>query len=86
MDVTPSNKMFQAMSNMTDAVCGEAPLVVESGAAASQRRENRKKMMDFLHRLVHLAMREGAARAMNPDRACFGRIIQPPMNIGGPRG
>lgn len=86
MDVTPTPKMFQAMSNFTDAVCGEAPMKIEQGTTANRVRENRIKMMDFLHRLVHLAMREGAARAMDPSRAEFGRIVQPPMNIGNPHG
>lgn len=65
MDVTPSKKMFEAMNKFTDAICGEAPMDIEKSTAANKRRENREMCMDFLHRLVHLSMREGAARAMN---------------------
>ena len=86
MDVTPTPKMFQAMSGFTDAVCGEAPMKIEQSAGANRVRENRARMMDFLHRLVHLAMREGAARAQDPNRAEFGRIVQPTSIVGGPRG
>lgn len=64
MDVTPSDKMYAAMEHFTTAVCGEAPLRIEKSAAAEKVRSNRKNIMDFLHRLVHLSMREGAARAM----------------------
>lgn len=64
MDVTPSPKMYESMVKFTDAVAGPAPLDVEKGAGAEHRREVRRFMMDYMHRLVHLSMREGAARAM----------------------
>jgi hypothetical protein len=80
MDVTPSKKMFEAMVTFTDAICGEAPLVIEQSTAANNRREQRAMAMDFMHRLVHLAMREGAARAMNPHRTEMGRIELPSHN------
>lgn len=64
MDVTPNKKMFEAMERFTTAVCGEAPLAVEKSPGAERVRATRKATMDFLHRLVHLSMREGAARAM----------------------
>jgi hypothetical protein len=57
--------MFKVMSSLTDAFCGEEPEKLHTGPGASKVRENRKMMMDVLHRLVHLSMREGAARAMN---------------------
>lgn len=69
--------MFEAMAGFTDMVCGEAPLEIEKSRGAEQRRVNRKFCMDFLHRLVHLSMREGAARAMDPTRAEYGRIEIP---------
>lgn len=78
MDVTPTPKMFAAMSAMTDAVCGEEPGPRMIGPGAEKVRENRRKMMDFLHRLVHLSMREGAARSHNPVMANkAGNIIIP---------
>lgn len=64
MDVTPSPKMFEAMMNFTTATCGEAPQKIEKSPGAERVRANRTATMDFLHRLVHLSMREGAARAM----------------------
>lgn len=77
MDVTPTPKMFRAMSVMTDAFCGEEPLAVEKSTTAETRRQIRRTMMDSLHRLVHLAMREGAARAMNGGRRVEGGIMVP---------
>lgn len=62
--MTPNAKMFESMAKFTDAIAGEAPLDIEKSRAAEQRREVRRFMMDYLHRLVHLSMREGAARAM----------------------
>ncbi len=62
--MTPTAKMFEAMASFTTAVCGEAPLKIEKSPGAERVRANRLAMMDFLHRLVHLSMREGAARAM----------------------
>lgn len=75
MDVTPSPAMFRAMSALTDAACGEAPLSIETSPAAERRRESRAIMMDALHRLVGLAMREGVARTFNPNRTELGRRI-----------
>jgi hypothetical protein len=69
--------MFEAMTAMTDAVCGEEPPTIYVGPGARKVRENRKLMMDALHKLVHLAMREGAARAMNPVQTKSGRIEIP---------
>lgn len=84
MDVTPTAKMFEAMKNFTDTVCGEEPLAVEKGTAAENRRAARRYVMDFLHRIVHLSMREGAARAMNPHRTEMGRVHLPtPAEIMG---
>jgi alpha-D-ribose 1-methylphosphonate 5-triphosphate diphosphatase PhnM len=74
MDVTPTPKMFEAMQKFTDAIVGEAPMDIEKSAAAEQRRAARQYSMDFMHRLVHLAMREGAARAWNPNRTELGRV------------
>lgn len=86
MDVTPTPKMFEAMKNFTDSVVGEEPLAVEKGTAAENRRAARRYTMDFLHRLVHLSMREGAARAMNPNKTELGRIQMPtPQDIMGTR-
>ena len=39
-------------------------LKIEKSSGAERIRSNRVAMMDFMHRLVHLSMREGAARAM----------------------
>jgi hypothetical protein len=80
VDVTPTAKMFEAMSSFTTAVCGEAPMKIEKSPGAERIRANRLAMMDFMHRLVHLAMREGAARAMNPHRTGMGRIELPRHN------
>lgn len=76
MDVTPSKKMFESMVKFTDVICGEEPSKIEKGRAAEQRRESRKLCMDYLHRLVHLSMREGAARAMN-THSPSGLILNP---------
>ena len=81
MDVTPSDKMFKSMVTFTDAICGEEPSKSMSGPGANKVRENRKLMMDFLHRFAHLSMREGAARAMNGGRKQNG-IILPDMRNG----
>lgn len=68
MDVTPSPKMFEAMSKMVDAICGEDPHSKMVGPGAERVRRNRRLLFDFLHQLVALSMREGAARATNPGR------------------
>lgn len=80
MDVTPTPKMFEFMQKFTDAVIGEEPLAVESSTAANNRRAARVECMSSLHKLVHLAMREGAARAMNPRRTEMGRIQLPSID------
>ena len=69
MDVTPTNPMFKAMSALTDAMCGEEPDKLSVGPAANKIRDNRRLAMDALHRLVHLSMREGAARATSIETA-----------------
>lgn len=69
MNVTPTPKMFDAMNAMTTAICGEEPSPHMIGPGAEKVRHNRRLMMDFLHKLIHLSMREGAARAMDPHRA-----------------
>lgn len=74
--MTPNDKMFQSMAKFTDVMCGEEPMAVETTRAAQQRRENRKLCMDYLHRLVHLSMREGAARAMG-THSPSGIMIRP---------
>ena len=72
MDVTPPPKMYDAMWKLTDAVCGEAPGVFENGPGANKVRENRALLLGTLHRLVAMAMREGAARAFDPCRTELG--------------
>lgn len=62
MDVTPSPKMFEAMAKFTDAMCGEEPHRLLVGPGASKVRESRRAMMNFLHQLVALSMREGGRR------------------------
>lgn len=57
--------MFESMAKFTDVLCGEEPEKFNKGSAAEQRRASRKLCMDYLHRLVHLSMREGAARSSN---------------------
>ncbi len=76
MDVTPTHKMFEVMEKMTDGICGEEPGPFERSPAAEQRRTNRKLLMDVFHQLVALSMREGAARAFNPNRTELGSAIQ----------
>lgn len=68
MDVTPTEPMYRVMSYLTDMFVGEEPGKLEKSAPAEKRRADRRAMMDVLHRLVHLSMREGAARAMDPRR------------------
>ncbi len=68
MDVSPSPKMFEAMSRFTDAMCGEPPHRLMIGPGASAVRQQRREMMEFLHRFAAVAMREGAARAMSTPR------------------
>jgi hypothetical protein len=64
MDVTPTNKMFEAMAKFTDAMCGEEPHKLLIGPGASRVRESRRAMMNFLHQLVAMCMREGGRRAV----------------------
>ena len=62
MDVTPNPGMFKAMCAFTDCVVGEAPTSIETSPASEKRREDRRMVMDFLHNLVRLSMREGVGR------------------------
>lgn len=76
MDVTPSPKMFHAMSQLTDAACGEEPERLLIGPGARAIREKRAMMMEVLHKLVAVAMREGVNRKVmeiKGERA--GRVI-----------
>lgn len=61
MNVTPTNKQYEAMVKLTDAVCGEDP-GKSKGVNASAVREKRQLMMNFLHAFCAISMREGAAR------------------------
>jgi len=65
MNVTPNKAMFAAMQVFTDAMCGDSPGPLEFSKGSKERRKQRRLMMDFLHSFAALAMREGAARAMN---------------------
>ncbi len=69
MDVTPSKRMFDAMNAVTDASVGEEPSRLEVGSGAEARRVKRRVMMDALHSLVAVAMREGVKRAIVEARA-----------------
>src|SRR5689334_9578589 len=62
MNVTPHKKMFEAMEAFVASTVGDAPLAVETTTAANNRREARRRAMDFLHDLVRLCMREGVRR------------------------
>lgn len=62
MDVTPSNKMFEAMSKFVDSMCGQEPSVLEVTQAAQERRAKRLMVFEFLHMLVAVSMREGVNR------------------------
>jgi hypothetical protein len=62
MDVTPTKGMLETMEAFTDAVCGEQPDKKDAGPGAMKRRANRRMVMDFLHNLVRLSMREGVGR------------------------
>lgn len=64
MDVTPSDKMFEAMKTFNDAVNGEEPSLLDASRGAIARRSKRKLTMDFLHYMVGLSMREGVNRAI----------------------
>lgn len=83
MDVTPNDKMFQAMQSFTDALVGEEPTSVEKSGAADRRRSQRRRVMDFLHTFCALSMREGAARAMNPHRGAAINPERSPMILNG---
>lgn len=63
MDVTPTDRMFRAMQQFVDAMCGEEPSRLMIGPQAQKVRERRRAAMDFLHALVAVAMRTGAMRA-----------------------
>lgn len=62
MDVTPPPGMLKAMLAFTDALVGEAPTAIETSPAAEKRRDDRRRVMDFLHNLVRLSMRVGVGR------------------------
>lgn len=62
MNVTPSPKMFEAMTKFTDALVGEEPGKLETTAAARKRRSERRRVMDFLHNFARLTMRVGVQR------------------------
>jgi hypothetical protein len=64
MDVTPSDKMFEAMKKFTDAVCGDAPSRLEISPGALARRMKRRLTMDFLHQFAAQCMREGLNRGI----------------------
>lgn len=68
MDVTPGDKMYQAMKMLCDAVLGEEPHGLIIGPAAAELRAKRKLMMDVLHMLVAQAMREGVVREVKAAR------------------
>lgn len=73
MDVTPTKNMFAAMTRLADAFIGEEPEEKDKSSGAVKRRIARRKMMDVLHSLVALSMREGAARAFDPQRTALSR-------------
>lgn len=62
MDVTPNKKMLIAMMKMCDASIGEEPSELDVSAVANGRRVKRRHMMDLLHQMVALSMREGVRR------------------------
>jgi hypothetical protein len=69
MDVTPTDHMFHAMQRLVDAACGEEPHPMLLGAQADLTRVRRRLMMDALHRLIAVAMREGVNRAIRDAQA-----------------
>jgi hypothetical protein len=69
MDVTPTPKMLQAMKNLVDATCGDEPSPLLVGPGVSNVRVKRAMMMDVLHSLVALSMREGVNRMVKEVQA-----------------
>jgi len=63
MDVTPSDKMYEAMRRIADVLIGPPPLDIETTPAANRRREERMEFMSLMHTFVAMTMREGARRA-----------------------
>lgn len=62
MDVTPTKKMLESMLAFTEAVAGEEPGKHEQSPAANKRRNDRRRVMDWLHNFSRLNMREGVGR------------------------
>lgn len=62
MDVTPTPKMLEAMKAFTNVLVGEEPLKVETTPAANKLRNDRRRVMDWLHNFCRLSMREGVRR------------------------
>lgn len=62
MDVTPTNKMFEAMTKFTDGLVGEAPHPTDHGRGARKVRQQRAMVMNWLHDFSRLNMREGVGR------------------------
>lgn len=62
MNVTPTDKMYEAMQTFVDGLVGEAPTKLEKSTAANNRREARGRAMDWLHSFARLCMREGVRR------------------------
>lgn len=65
MDVTPPDKLFQAMSKFVDALCGPNPSTLEVSRAAQETRMKRAMAFDILHGIVAFSMRVGAQRKMH---------------------
>lgn len=76
MDLTPNQKMFEAMQKMTDAICGEEPSPKMIGPGAEKVRANRRMLMDFLHHLVALSIKDGAARAGNRNKTVLEQEVE----------
>jgi len=75
MDVTPSKQMFEAMAKLTDAVCGQEPSILDHGTQANFIRDKRAGMMECLHKLVALSMREGVTRKVKEVQAIQGGYV-----------
>jgi hypothetical protein len=61
--------MYEVMNKLVDSVLGEEPSVLLAGPGAREARMKRVMMMDVLHALVGLSMREGVNRAIIEARA-----------------
>jgi hypothetical protein len=62
MNVTPTLKMYEVFKVMADQLIGEAPSPNDMGPGAIRRRDERERFMQVMHKLVGMAMREGAGR------------------------